>query len=158
MLTQKADASRIDHYNPTQPTFKKQKTQHVTDKERQASDRGKAPRGATEHAANQIMFAQHRLNEANLEKYMKQHLVRHDKSRSQLKSKKAGHGASKQSGPRHSKVGQRTAEKWRPHMLQDAQTDGDVGYLESLAAIGNEPDHNVSPEPHLDVPDPALAN
>jgi len=103
------------------------------------------------------MFAQQRVNDANLERYMKQHLVRNDKSRSQLKSKKAVSGVAKQSAPRNSKV-RRTDEPWRPWLLQDAQTDGDVGYLESIAAIGNEPDHNISPEPKIDAQDQAQAH
>jgi hypothetical protein len=89
---------------------------------------------------------------------MKQHIFRTDKSRSQLKSKKAAQGALKQSPPRHSKAGRGTEEKWRPQVLQDAQTDGDVGYLESIAAIGNEPDHNNSPAPKVDAQDQAPAH
>ena len=74
---------------------------------------------------------------------------------SQLKSKKAASGAVKQGAPQNPKAGRRTDEPWRPWLLQDTQTDGDVGYLESIAAIGNEPDHNISPEPKIDAQDQA---
>lgn len=64
MLTQKANTSQIDNPDPKDAPIKKQKTQYVTDKERQASDRAKQP----VKAQDQIMFAQPaHLNGTNFE-------------------------------------------------------------------------------------------
>lgn len=87
-------------------------------------------------------------------------MIRNDKSRSHLKPKKPTNSAFKNSAL-HLKATQpcRTDEKWQNgKLLQDAHTDGDVGYLENIAALGNEPDHNMSPEPNIDTQDQLYVN
>ena len=72
MLTEKANATRIDGYTPSEAALQKQKTQSVPNKERQASARAKQPpKAAHDNTLNQIMFAQQAyLNNTNFEKLM----------------------------------------------------------------------------------------
>lgn len=91
---------------------------------------------------------------------MIEEVIRNDKSKSHLKGKKPMNSAFK-NGVVDLKGGRpsRTGERWRPaKILQDAHPDGDIGYLESLAALGNEPDHNISPEPKWDTQDQIYIN
>lgn len=92
-------------------------------------------------------------------------VIRTDKSKTHLnaKGKKAAPNVFKNSANANIKGRQpsRTEERWRPARIvapAAAHADGDVGYLENIAAIGNEPCQNLSPEPKVELHDQIYVN